>query len=95
MFRQLLLCTSITRGVSVSHLVDNGCFIMNHGILVLNAISCNGIYEIDIPDISPNVNSMYTVSIEPSMTCTLPIFGTFVLRTLARIALKDFNVKGS
>ena len=52
---------------------------MDHGISVLNAISCNGIYEIDIRDISPNVNSMYTVSIEPSMTCTLLIFGAVVL----------------
>nr|GEV40257.1 hypothetical protein [Tanacetum cinerariifolium] len=62
----------ITRGVvSVHHLVENGfiqCF-TNFGILVsknnvfyFNAIPSNGIYEIDIHDLVPNVNSIYNVS---------------------------------
>ncbi|GJR72520.1 retrotransposon protein, putative, ty1-copia subclass [Tanacetum coccineum] len=63
---------TITRGVvSVSRLVDNGftqCF-MDYGIsvsknnvLYFNAISSNGIYEIDMINCVPNVNSIYTVS---------------------------------
>ncbi|GJY85226.1 retrotransposon protein, putative, ty1-copia subclass [Tanacetum coccineum] len=63
---------NITRGVvSVSRLVDNGftqCF-TDYGILVskndvlyFNAISSNGIYEIDMINRVPNVNSIYTVS---------------------------------
>nr|GEV26687.1 hypothetical protein [Tanacetum cinerariifolium] len=63
---------SITRGVvSVHRLVENGfvqCF-TNFGILVsknnvfyFNAIPSNGIYEIDMHDIVPNVNSIYNVS---------------------------------
>ncbi|GKA89847.1 retrotransposon protein, putative, ty1-copia subclass [Tanacetum coccineum] len=63
---------TITRGVvSVSRLVDNGftqCF-TNYGILVskndvlyFNVISSNGIYEIDMINRVPNVNSIYTVS---------------------------------
>ncbi|GJV60550.1 retrotransposon protein, putative, ty1-copia subclass [Tanacetum coccineum] len=60
---------SITRGiVSVHRLVENGfvqCF-MDFGILVsknnvhyFNAIPSNGIYEIDMHDLVPNVNSIY------------------------------------
>ncbi|GJT50672.1 retrotransposon protein, putative, ty1-copia subclass [Tanacetum coccineum] len=63
---------SITRGVvSVHRLVENGfvqCF-TNFGILVsknnvfyFNAIPSNGIYEIDMHDLVPNVNSIYNVS---------------------------------
>ncbi|GJS87004.1 NIN-like protein [Tanacetum coccineum] len=63
---------TITRGVvSVSRLVDNGfvqCF-TDYGILVskndvlyFNAIARNGIYEIDMHDLVPNVNSIYSVS---------------------------------
>ncbi|GJS99875.1 retrotransposon protein, putative, ty1-copia subclass [Tanacetum coccineum] len=63
---------TITRGVvSVSRLVDNGfvqCF-TDYGILVskndvlyFNAIARNGIYEIDMHDLVPNVNSIYNVS---------------------------------
>ncbi|GJX85070.1 retrotransposon protein, putative, ty1-copia subclass [Tanacetum coccineum] len=63
---------TITRGVvSVSRLVDNGfiqCF-TNYGIsvsknivLYFNAIARNGIYEIDMHDLVPNVNSIYNVS---------------------------------
>ncbi|GJV79575.1 retrotransposon protein, putative, ty1-copia subclass [Tanacetum coccineum] len=63
---------TITRGVvSVSRLVDNGfvqCF-TDYGILVskndvlyFNVIARNGIYEIDMHDLVPNVNSIYNVS---------------------------------
>ncbi|GJX43241.1 retrotransposon protein, putative, ty1-copia subclass [Tanacetum coccineum] len=63
---------SITRGVvSVHHLVENGfvqCF-TDFGILVsknnvfyFNVIPSNGIYEIDMHDLVPNVNSIYNVS---------------------------------
>ncbi|GKE68846.1 retrotransposon protein, putative, ty1-copia subclass, partial [Tanacetum coccineum] len=63
---------TITRGVvSVYRLVENGyvqCF-TNFGILVsknnvvyFNAIPSNGIYEIDMHNFVPNVNSMYSVS---------------------------------
>nr|GEX44143.1 hypothetical protein [Tanacetum cinerariifolium] len=63
---------TITRGVvSVSRLVDNGfiqCF-TDYGILVskndvlyFNAIPCNGIYEIDLLNLVPNVYSIYNVS---------------------------------
>ncbi|GJT12091.1 retrotransposon protein, putative, ty1-copia subclass [Tanacetum coccineum] len=63
---------TITRGVvSVSRLVDNRfvqCF-TNYGISVsknnvfyFNAIPRNGIYEIDMHDLLPNVNSIYNVS---------------------------------
>ncbi|GJX87626.1 retrotransposon protein, putative, ty1-copia subclass [Tanacetum coccineum] len=55
----------------VSRLVDNGfvqCF-MDYGIsvskndvLYFNAIARNGIYEIDMHDLVPNVNSIYSVS---------------------------------
>ncbi|GJT20307.1 retrotransposon protein, putative, ty1-copia subclass [Tanacetum coccineum] len=63
---------SITRGVvSVSRLVDNGfvqCFtdygisISKNNVLYFNAIARNGVYEIDMHDLVPNVNSMYNVS---------------------------------
>ncbi|GJU68028.1 retrotransposon protein, putative, ty1-copia subclass [Tanacetum coccineum] len=63
---------TITRGVvSVSCLVDNGftqCFtdygisVSKNDVLYLNAISSNGIYEIDMINHVPNVNSIYTVS---------------------------------
>ncbi|GJV55356.1 retrotransposon protein, putative, ty1-copia subclass [Tanacetum coccineum] len=63
---------SITRGVvSVHYLVENGfvqCF-TDFGILVsknnvhyFNVIHSNGIYEIDMHDLVPNVNSIYNVS---------------------------------
>ncbi|GJR13233.1 retrotransposon protein, putative, ty1-copia subclass [Tanacetum coccineum] len=61
---------SIIRGVvSVSRLVENGfvqCF-TDYGILVsrnnvLYAIPSNGIYEIDMSNSVPNVNSIYNVS---------------------------------
>ncbi|GJU25339.1 zinc finger, CCHC-type containing protein [Tanacetum coccineum] len=63
---------TITRGVvSVSRLVDNGfdqCF-TDYGISIsknkvhyFNAIARNGIYEIDMHDIVPNVNSICNVS---------------------------------
>ncbi|GJZ76760.1 retrotransposon protein, putative, ty1-copia subclass [Tanacetum coccineum] len=63
---------TITRGVvSVSRLVDNGFvqYFTDYGILVskndvlyFNAIARNGIYEIDMHDLVPNVNSIYSVS---------------------------------
>ncbi|GJS07197.1 retrotransposon protein, putative, ty1-copia subclass, partial [Tanacetum coccineum] len=63
---------TITRGVvSVSRLVDNGfvqCFtdygisISKNNVLYFNAIARNGIYEIDMHDLVPNVNSIYNVS---------------------------------
>nr|GEY76355.1 zinc finger, CCHC-type [Tanacetum cinerariifolium] len=63
---------SITRGVvSVHRLVENGfvqCF-TDFGILVsknnvfyFNAKPSNGVYEIDLHDLVPNVNSIYNVS---------------------------------
>ncbi|GJV60701.1 retrotransposon protein, putative, ty1-copia subclass [Tanacetum coccineum] len=63
---------TITRGVvSVSRLVDNGfvqCFtdygisVSKNGVLYFNVVSRNGIYEIDMHDLAPNVNSIYNVS---------------------------------
>ncbi|GJV28826.1 retrotransposon protein, putative, ty1-copia subclass [Tanacetum coccineum] len=63
---------TITRGVvSVSCLVDNGftqCFtdygisVSKNDVLYFNVISSNGIYEIDIINRVPNVNSIYIVS---------------------------------
>ncbi|GJX65862.1 retrotransposon protein, putative, ty1-copia subclass [Tanacetum coccineum] len=63
---------TITRGVvSVSRLVDNGfvqCFtdygisVSKNGVLYFNAVSRNGIYEIDMHDLVPNVNYIYNVS---------------------------------
>nr|GEW21017.1 hypothetical protein [Tanacetum cinerariifolium] len=64
---------SITRGVvSVSRLVDKGftqCFtnfelsVLMNNILYFNAITVNGIYEIDMRDSTlPIVNSMYSIS---------------------------------
>ncbi|GJT52976.1 retrotransposon protein, putative, ty1-copia subclass, partial [Tanacetum coccineum] len=63
---------TITRGVvSVSCLVDNGfvqCFtdygisVFKNDVLYFNAIARNGIYEIDMHDLAPNVNSIYSVS---------------------------------
>ncbi|GJZ49456.1 retrotransposon protein, putative, ty1-copia subclass, partial [Tanacetum coccineum] len=57
--------------VSVSRLVDNGfvqCFtdygisISENNVLYFNAIARNGIYEIDMHDLVPSVNSIYNVS---------------------------------
>ncbi|GJY56153.1 hypothetical protein Tco_0455268 [Tanacetum coccineum] len=63
---------TITRGVvSVSRLVDNGfvqCFtdcgisVSKNGVLYFNVVPRNGIYEIDMHDLVPNVNSIYIVS---------------------------------
>ncbi|GJY77490.1 retrotransposon protein, putative, ty1-copia subclass [Tanacetum coccineum] len=60
---------TITRGVvSVSRLVDNGfvqCFtdygisILKNNVLYFNDVARNGIYEIDMHDLVPNVNSIY------------------------------------
>ncbi|GJX57398.1 retrotransposon protein, putative, ty1-copia subclass [Tanacetum coccineum] len=64
---------TITRGVVlVSRLVDNGfvqCFtdygisVSKNGVLYFNVVSRNGIYEIDMHDLVPNVNSIYNVSV--------------------------------
>ncbi|GJX82105.1 retrotransposon protein, putative, ty1-copia subclass [Tanacetum coccineum] len=63
---------TITRGVvSVSHLVDNGFVqyftnfgisVSKNGVLYFNDVPRNGIYEIDMHDLVPNVNSIYNVS---------------------------------
>ncbi|GJW72894.1 retrotransposon protein, putative, ty1-copia subclass [Tanacetum coccineum] len=63
---------SITRGVvSVHRLVENGfvqCFtdfgisVSKNNVFYFNAIPSNGIYEIDMHDLVPNVNSIYNVS---------------------------------
>ncbi|GKC48007.1 hypothetical protein Tco_1065729 [Tanacetum coccineum] len=63
---------TITRGVvSVSCLVDNrfvqcfkdyGISVLKNDVLYLNAIARNGICEIDMHDLVPNVNSIYNVS---------------------------------
>ncbi|GJW26503.1 retrotransposon protein, putative, ty1-copia subclass [Tanacetum coccineum] len=63
---------SITRGVVlVHHLVENGfvqCFtdfgisVSKNNVFYFNAIPSNGIYEIDMHDLVPNVNSIYNVS---------------------------------
>nr|GEZ99513.1 retrotransposon protein, putative, Ty1-copia subclass [Tanacetum cinerariifolium] len=63
---------SITRGVVlVSRLVENGfvqCFmdfgisVSRNNVLYFNAISSNGIYEIDMSNHVPKVNSIYNVS---------------------------------
>ncbi|GJS90025.1 retrotransposon protein, putative, ty1-copia subclass [Tanacetum coccineum] len=62
----------ITRGVvSVHHLVENGFVqlftncgisVSKNDVLYFNAIPSNGIYEIDMHDLVPNVNSIYNVS---------------------------------
>ncbi|GJR18394.1 retrotransposon protein, putative, ty1-copia subclass [Tanacetum coccineum] len=62
---------TITRGVVLaSRLVDNGfvqCFtdygisVSKNGVLYFNAIPRNGIYEIDMHDLVPNVNYFYNV----------------------------------
>ncbi|GKD43891.1 retrotransposon protein, putative, ty1-copia subclass, partial [Tanacetum coccineum] len=62
----------LPRGVvSVSRLVDNGfvqCFtdcgisVSKNGVLYFNVVPRNGIYEIDMHDLVPNVNSIYNVS---------------------------------
>ncbi|GJW78546.1 retrovirus-related pol polyprotein from transposon TNT 1-94, partial [Tanacetum coccineum] len=61
-----------TRGVvSVSRLVDNrfvqcfmdcGISVSKNGVLYFNVVPRNGIYEIDMHDLVPNVNSIYNVS---------------------------------
>ncbi|GKD76233.1 retrotransposon protein, putative, ty1-copia subclass, partial [Tanacetum coccineum] len=63
---------SITRGVvSIHRLVENGfvqCFtdfgisVSKNNVFYFNAIPSNGIYEIDMHDLVPNVNSIYNVS---------------------------------
>ncbi|GJV42327.1 retrotransposon protein, putative, ty1-copia subclass [Tanacetum coccineum] len=63
---------TITRGVvSVHHLVENGFVqrfkdygisISKNDVLYFNVIPSNGIYEIDMHDLVPNVNSIYNVS---------------------------------
>ncbi|GKE27168.1 retrotransposon protein, putative, ty1-copia subclass [Tanacetum coccineum] len=63
---------TITRGVvSVSRFIDNGfvqCFtdygisVSKNDVLYFNVIARNGIYEIDMHDLVPNVNSIYNVS---------------------------------
>ncbi|GJV51220.1 retrotransposon protein, putative, ty1-copia subclass [Tanacetum coccineum] len=63
---------TITRGVvSVSHLVNNGfvqCFtdygilVSKNGVLYFNDVPRNGIYEIDMHDLVPNVNSIYNLT---------------------------------
>ncbi|GJT14461.1 retrotransposon protein, putative, ty1-copia subclass [Tanacetum coccineum] len=63
---------SITRGVvSVHRLVENGfvqcftdfrIFVSKNNVFYFNAIPSNGIYEIDMHDLVPNVNSIYNVS---------------------------------
>ncbi|GJU53777.1 retrotransposon protein, putative, ty1-copia subclass [Tanacetum coccineum] len=63
---------SITRGVVLVHrLVENGlvqCFtdfgisVSKNNVFYFNAITSNGIYEIDMHDLVPNVNSIYNVS---------------------------------
>ncbi|GJZ76088.1 zinc finger, CCHC-type containing protein [Tanacetum coccineum] len=63
---------TVTRGVvSISHLVNNGYIhtFTNYGIYVskdnvfyFNAIPRDGIYEIDMHNLYPNVSSMYNVS---------------------------------
>ncbi|GKD16863.1 retrotransposon protein, putative, ty1-copia subclass [Tanacetum coccineum] len=63
--------TIIRSVVSVSCLVDNGfvqCFtyygisISKNNVLYSNVVARNGVYEIDMHDLVPNVNSMYNVS---------------------------------
>ncbi|GJW04795.1 retrotransposon protein, putative, ty1-copia subclass [Tanacetum coccineum] len=63
---------TITRGVvSVSRLVDNGFIqrftdygisVSKNDVLYFNVIPSNGIYEIDMSNLVPNVNSIYNVS---------------------------------
>ncbi|GKB06777.1 retrotransposon protein, putative, ty1-copia subclass [Tanacetum coccineum] len=63
---------SITRGViSVHRLVENGfvqCFtdfgfsVSKNNVFYFNVIPSNGIYEIDMHDLVPNINSIYNVS---------------------------------
>ncbi|GKE73730.1 retrovirus-related pol polyprotein from transposon TNT 1-94 [Tanacetum coccineum] len=63
---------SITRGVvSVHRLVENGfvqrftyfgILVFKNNVFYFNAIPSNGIYEIDMHDLVPNVNSIYNVS---------------------------------
>ncbi|GJV86719.1 retrotransposon protein, putative, ty1-copia subclass, partial [Tanacetum coccineum] len=63
---------SITRGVvSVHRLVENGfvqCFtdfgisVSKNNVHYFNAIPSNGVYEIDMHNLVPNVNSIYNVS---------------------------------
>ncbi|GJR19473.1 zinc finger, CCHC-type containing protein [Tanacetum coccineum] len=63
---------SITRGVVLAHhLVENGFIqrfkdfgisVSKNNVHYFNAIPSNGIYEIDMHDLVPNVNSIYNVS---------------------------------
>nr|GEV69860.1 uncharacterized mitochondrial protein AtMg00810-like [Tanacetum cinerariifolium] len=63
---------SITKGVVyVSHLVDNGYMhivlnygksVMEYGVFYFNAITHDGIYEIDMQNLYLNVSSIYNVS---------------------------------
>ncbi|GKA64947.1 retrotransposon protein, putative, ty1-copia subclass [Tanacetum coccineum] len=62
----------ITRGVvSISHLINNGyihaftnygIFVSKDNVLYFNAIPRDGIYEIDMHNLYPNVSSMFNVS---------------------------------
>ncbi|GJW26069.1 hypothetical protein Tco_0039880 [Tanacetum coccineum] len=70
--QRMRLATTAKRGVvSVSRLVDNGfvqCFtdygisVSKNNVLYFNDIPCDGIYEIDMLNLVPNVNSIYIVS---------------------------------
>nr|GFA94035.1 hypothetical protein [Tanacetum cinerariifolium] len=42
--------------------VDYGILVSNNDVLYFNAISCNGLYEIDMRNSVPNVNSINNVS---------------------------------
>nr|GEU78500.1 retrotransposon protein, putative, Ty1-copia subclass [Tanacetum cinerariifolium] len=63
---------SITRGVALVHrlvekgfvqcLTGFGILVSKNNVLYFNAIPCNGIYEIDMHDLVPNVNFIYNVS---------------------------------
>ena len=60
-------------------LINIGISVSKNNVHYFNAIPCDGIFEIDMRGCDSNYNSMYTDSIESSMTCTLLIFGTIVL----------------
>ncbi|GKF27139.1 retrotransposon protein, putative, ty1-copia subclass, partial [Tanacetum coccineum] len=53
---------SITRGVVLVH--HFGISVSKNNVFYFNAIPSNGIYEIDMHDLVPNVNSIYNVSIK-------------------------------
>ncbi|GJZ67755.1 hypothetical protein Tco_0630995, partial [Tanacetum coccineum] len=93
---------SITRGVvSLSRLVDNGYMytFMNYGIIVMkdgvfyfNANPRDGIYEIDVHNLYPNVSSIYNVNnkrakraLDYLWHCRLESFSGYGLESAARI----------